>query len=77
MIIILVSLVFSYRKDGGNKLIKIYKEKDGRVGFTDSTTFPSLFALIEHFFVHSLQEYNSNLDIKLLYPVSKYEVRNY
>eukprot|EP00794_Sanderia_malayensis_P008009 gene8008-8868_t len=60
------------RKDGGNKLIRIY-HKDGQYGFTDWTLFPSLSALINHFCSHSLKEYNSNLDMKLLYPVSKYE----
>ena len=61
------------RKDGGNKLVRIF-EKNGKYGFTDSTSFFSLNALIDHFFTHSLKEYNSGLDIKLLYPVTKYEV---
>ncbi|XP_065069881.1 phosphatidylinositol 3-kinase regulatory subunit alpha-like [Rhopilema esculentum] len=60
------------RKGGGNKLVRIF-QKDGKVGFTDSTTFPSLQALIEYYFTHSLREYNLSLDTKLLYPVSKYE----
>lgn len=60
------------RKDGSNKLIKIY-QKNGQCGFTDSTLFPSLFELVDHFSSHSLKEYNSNLDLKLLYPVAKYE----
>jgi len=60
------------RKDGGNKLIRII-EKNGTFGFTDSTTYPSLFALIEYFRTHSLKEYNSSLDIRLMFPVAKYE----
>ena len=64
---------FIVRKDGGNKLIRII-EKNGTFGFTDSTTYPSLFALIEYFRTHSLKEYNSSLDIRLMFPVAKYEV---
>lgn len=59
------------RKGGTNKLIKIC-HKDGKYGFTEPFTFNSVVELINHFRRESLSQYNASLDIKLLYPVSKY-----
>lgn len=59
------------RKGGTNKLIKIC-HKEGKYGFTEPYTFNSVVELINHFRRESLSQYNASLDIKLLYPVSKY-----
>ncbi|KAJ8950354.1 hypothetical protein NQ314_007889 [Rhamnusium bicolor] len=59
------------RKGGANKLIKIC-HRNGMYGFTEPYTFHSVVELINHFRHDSLSQYNASLDIKLLYPVSKY-----
>lgn len=59
------------RKGGANKLIKIC-HRNGMYGFTEPYTFHSVVELINHFRHDSLSQYNTSLDIKLLYPVSKY-----
>lgn len=59
------------RKGGANKLIKIC-HRNGKYGFTEPYTFNSVVELINHFRNDSLSQYNASLDIKLLYPVSKY-----
>lgn len=59
------------RKGGANKLIKIC-HRNGKFGFTEPYTFNSVVELINHFRNDSLSQYNASLDIKLLYPVSKY-----
>lgn len=59
------------RKGGANKLIKIC-HKNGKYGFTEPYTFNSVVELINHFRNDSLSQYNASLDIKLLFPVSKY-----
>lgn len=59
----------SLRKDGHNKLIKIY-HRDGKYGFSDPLTFISVVELIWYYQHHSLVEYNATLDIKLTHPVS-------
>lgn len=59
------------RKGGANKLIKIC-HRNGKYGFTEPYTFNSVVELIDHFRNDSLSQYNGSLDIKLLYPVSKY-----
>lgn len=59
----------SLRKDGHNKLIKIY-HRDGKYGFSDPLTFISVVELIWYYQHHSLVEYNATLDIKLMHPVS-------
>lgn len=59
------------RKGGANKLIKIC-HRNGKYGFTEPYTFNSVVELINHFRNDSLSHYNASLDIKLLYPVSKY-----
>lgn len=59
------------RKGGANKLIKIC-HRNGKYGFTEPYTFNSVVELVNHFRHDSLSQYNASLDIKLLYPVSKY-----
>ncbi|XP_063153939.1 phosphatidylinositol 3-kinase regulatory subunit gamma isoform X2 [Candoia aspera] len=60
------------RKGGNNKLIKIY-HLDGKYGFSDPLTFNSVVELINHYHHESLAQYNPKLDVKLMYPVSKYQ----
>ncbi|KAM4552380.1 phosphatidylinositol 3-kinase regulatory subunit beta isoform 1-T3 [Odontesthes bonariensis] len=60
------------RKGGNNKLIKIY-HREGRYGFSEPLTFLSVVELINHYRHESLAQYNSKLDTKLLYPISKYQ----
>ncbi|GAB0210013.1 phosphatidylinositol 3-kinase regulatory subunit alpha [Grus japonensis] len=60
------------RKGGNNKLIKIF-QRDGKYGFSDPLTFNSVVELINHYRNESLAQYNPKLDVKLLYPVSKYQ----
>ncbi|GJQ65734.1 hypothetical protein Trydic_g11919 [Trypoxylus dichotomus] len=59
------------RKSGANKLIRIC-HGNGKYGFTEPYSFNSVVELINHFRNDSLSQYNASLDIKLLYPVSKY-----
>ncbi|XP_022915427.1 phosphatidylinositol 3-kinase regulatory subunit alpha isoform X2 [Onthophagus taurus] len=59
------------RKGGANKLIKIC-HSNGKYGFSEPYQYLSVVDLINHFKTVSLSQYNSSLDIKLLYPVSKY-----
>lgn len=63
---------FIFRKGGNNKLIKIF-HRDGKYGFSDPLTFNSVVELINHYRNESLAQYNPKLDVKLLYPVSKYQ----
>ncbi|XP_067423920.1 phosphatidylinositol 3-kinase regulatory subunit gamma [Emydura macquarii macquarii] len=60
------------RKGGNNKLIKIY-HRDGKYGFSDPLTFNSVVELINHYRHESLAQYNPKLDVKLMYPVSRYQ----
>uniref|UniRef100_A0A2I3HP97 Phosphatidylinositol 3-kinase regulatory subunit gamma n=1 Tax=Nomascus leucogenys TaxID=61853 RepID=A0A2I3HP97_NOMLE len=60
------------RKGGNNKLIKIY-HRDGKYGFSDPLTFNSVVELITHYHHESLAQYNPKLDVKLMYPVSRYQ----
>ncbi|KAM6218775.1 phosphatidylinositol 3-kinase regulatory subunit gamma isoform 2-T2 [Rhynchocyon petersi] len=60
------------RKGGNNKLIKIY-HRDGKYGFSDPLTFNSVAELINHYHHESLAQYNPKLDVKLMYPVSRYQ----
>ncbi|XP_041125987.1 phosphatidylinositol 3-kinase regulatory subunit gamma isoform X1 [Polyodon spathula] len=60
------------RKGGNNKLIKIY-HRDGQYGFSDPLTFNSVVELINHYRHESLAQYNPKLDVKLMYPVSRYQ----
>ncbi|XP_044891676.1 phosphatidylinositol 3-kinase regulatory subunit gamma isoform X1 [Felis catus] len=59
-------------KGGNNKLIKIY-HRDGKYGFSDPLTFNSVVELINHYHHESLAQYNPKLDVKLMYPVSRYQ----
>ncbi|XP_041863144.1 phosphatidylinositol 3-kinase regulatory subunit gamma-like [Melanotaenia boesemani] len=59
------------RKDGYNRLIKIFHH-EGKCGFSEPLTFPSVVDLICHYQKKSLAQYNSKLDTQLLYPVSRY-----
>lgn len=59
------------KRGGVNKLIKIYQNSQGKYGFSEPFEFDSVVDLVEYFSAHSLQSYNSKLDIKLLYPVTK------
>ncbi|XP_029395568.1 phosphatidylinositol 3-kinase regulatory subunit gamma isoform X1 [Mus pahari] len=60
------------RKGGNNKLIKIY-HRDGKYGFSEPLTFTSVVELINHYHHESLAQYNPKLDVKLTYPVSRYQ----
>lgn len=64
--------VYSFRKGGNNKLIKIF-HREGKYGFSDPLTFSSVVELINHYRHESLAQYNPKLDVKLLYPVSKHQ----
>ncbi|KAL1492373.1 hypothetical protein ABEB36_010629 [Hypothenemus hampei] len=58
------------RKGGANKLIKIC-HRDGKYGFTEPYIFNSVVDLVNHFRNVSLSQYNTSLNIKLLYPLIK------
>lgn len=60
------------RKGGANKLIKI-SHRAGKYGFSEPYSFASVIDLVEHYRNCSLAQYNSSLDIKLLYPVSRFQ----
>ncbi|KAH8035093.1 hypothetical protein HPB51_004334 [Rhipicephalus microplus] len=59
------------RVGGSNKLIKIY-QRAGKYGFSEPLTFNSVPELISHYRRESLEHYNNFLNVRLLYPVSKY-----
>lgn len=65
-------LLHRHRKDGHNKLIKIY-HCDGKYGFSDPLTFTSVVELIWYYQHHSLVEYNATLDLMLTNPVSRFQ----
>lgn len=67
--------LFPCRKGGNNKLIKIY-HRDGKYGFSDPLTFGSVVELISHYRHESLAQYNTKLDVKLMYPVSRFQQVN-
>ncbi|XP_037326047.2 phosphatidylinositol 3-kinase regulatory subunit gamma-like isoform X1 [Pungitius pungitius] len=60
------------RKDGYNRLIKIF-HRGGRYGFSEPVGFPSVVNLIQYYQNKSLAQYNSKLDTKLLYPITRYQ----
>ncbi|KAJ9593700.1 hypothetical protein L9F63_014748, partial [Diploptera punctata] len=60
------------RKGGTNKLIKI-SHRNGKYGFSEPFKFSSVVELVNHYRTTSLAQYNSTLDIKLLYPVSRFQ----
>lgn len=59
------------KKDGTDRVIKIF-HNNGRYGFLKDCTFASVVELINFHRTYSLKDYNSVLDIKLLYPVSRF-----
>ncbi|XP_061739396.1 phosphatidylinositol 3-kinase regulatory subunit alpha-like isoform X2 [Nerophis ophidion] len=59
------------RKDGSNRLIKILHH-GGKYGFSEPLTFLSVVELIQYYQDKSLAQYNSKLDTRLLFPISKY-----
>lgn len=65
-------LTLTIRKGGSNKLVRILC-KEGKYGFSaDVCHFESVVELIRFFGEHSLAEYNSNLNIRLMFPISKF-----
>uniref|UniRef100_A0A914VUX2 SH2 domain-containing protein n=1 Tax=Plectus sambesii TaxID=2011161 RepID=A0A914VUX2_9BILA len=60
------------RKDGGNKLIKIYG-RDAKFGFSlsEPLRFESVVELVEFYRHNSLREYNRHLDTMLLFPLNR------
>lgn len=60
------------RKGGTNKLIKIY-QKNGYYGFSEPFNFTSVIDLVNHYHKNSLSQYNATLDVKLLYPISRFQ----
>lgn len=61
------------RKGGSNKLIKICCSRQGRYGFSEPYRFVSVPELIHFYRSVSLSQYNPTLDVKLLYPVSRFQ----
>lgn len=59
------------RKGGSNKLIKIC-HKNGYYGFSEPLKFTSVVELVNFYRTASLAQYNRTLDVKLLYPVSRF-----
>ncbi|KAL7049014.1 hypothetical protein ACKWTF_003568 [Chironomus riparius] len=60
------------KKDGTDRVIKIF-HNSGRYGFLkESVHFTSVVELIDFHRTRSLKDYNSVLDVKLLYPVSRF-----
>lgn len=59
------------RKGSANKLIKIC-HRNGMYGFSEPLNFNSVIDLVNHYKVESLAHYNKTLDVKLLYPVSRF-----
>ena len=57
-----------HRLDGVIKLIKIHR-RGNKYGFVQPCRFNSVPEIIKYFEVHSLKEYNRQLDVKLSHPV--------
>jgi len=60
------------RHGQNSKLLRI-SHRDGSYGLIEPFTFSSVVSLINHYKEVSLSEYNNSLDVKLSYPLSKYE----
>ena len=59
------------RKEGRERLIRIVQH-NGRFGFQEELlNFGSLKELVLHFRTNSLEDYNSQLNVKLIYPCGK------
>ncbi|CAL8127109.1 unnamed protein product [Orchesella dallaii] len=54
------------------KLLRI-SQRNGKYGLTEPYNFRSVVHLIEYYREHSLAEYNNSLDVKLTYPISKFD----
>ena len=61
------------RKGGCNKLVKIGCNRQGRYGFSEPFNFHSVPELINFYRSVSLAQYNPTLNVKLLYPVSRFQ----
>ncbi|XP_022252188.1 phosphatidylinositol 3-kinase regulatory subunit gamma-like, partial [Limulus polyphemus] len=61
-----------FRKGGTSKLIRIY-HKNGNFGFSEPLKFNSVVELINYYRTVPLSQYNKTLDLKLLYPVSRFD----
>lgn len=59
-------------KDGSEKLVKI-SHQNGLYGFTEPFMFPSVVDLINYYKNVSLKQYNVILDVKLMYPISRFK----
>ncbi|CAG2158646.1 unnamed protein product [Oppiella nova] len=59
------------RKDSTNKLIKICHQNQ-MYGFSEPLRFTSVVELINYYRKESLSQYNHTLDVKLLYPISRF-----
>lgn len=59
-------------KGGSEKLVKI-SHRNGLYGFTEPYEFPSVVDLINYYRNVSLKQYNVILDVKLLYPISRFK----
>ena len=58
------------RKHGANRLVRILFKR-GKYGLNEPLRFSSVVELIEYYRKHSLAEFNSKLDVKLKYPISR------
>ena len=58
------------RKHGINRLVRILFHK-GLYGLNEPLRFSSVIELVEYYRQHSLAEFNSKLDVKLKFPVSR------
>ena len=63
------------KKDGVIRMIRIFNHQ-GMYGFSEPFNFVSVFDLVQYYRIHSLRDYNSQLDIRLLYAASKYDDTN-
>ncbi|XP_065082145.1 phosphatidylinositol 3-kinase regulatory subunit alpha isoform X2 [Ochlerotatus camptorhynchus] len=64
------------KKDGTDRVIKIFHSM-GKYGFTKDCSHNSVVDLINFYRNVSLKEYNTILDIKLTFPISRFEDDNY
>ncbi|XP_055607504.1 uncharacterized protein LOC129755167 isoform X2 [Uranotaenia lowii] len=64
------------KKDGTDRVIKIYHSM-GKYGFVTQGSHKSVVDLINFYQKTSLKEYNTILDIQLLYPISRFDDDNY
>jgi phosphoinositide-3-kinase regulatory subunit len=71
IVLFLGEYTLTLKKDGSDRFIKIFNNS-GFYGFTKDSRFASVVELIDFHRTRSLIEYNSVLDVKLLYPVSRF-----